>query len=412
MTGQELLDLMAFADSRYIEEADTVPEKKRAWKKWGVLAACLCLVLGTVFAAGDHFPGAPLPAETTPPGETLPANATASAETAGCVPELPNYYSLEEFVFAQRTGELEQWLPNQTYFYLLEKSFPDYRFHMVEVTRQDISFTYVPDVPYSFYTPNTGILVRIEFGKQEDSLDKLAEQLGISRTPEGHLYVKEHRQVYFIAENCRVSVQVPEAMNDYNTLKSYCSLKAVFFADFEIPENYYTQTEAHTQEELYVMIPSQKEYIQFLETQDDPVLTLEALQQLGSFESFTRVYNAERACAVYRYILKDAQGNLLFLFIEPPYFADFYETPSVELLEGSDLRHIPEEDFVHLRHNGFVFHYNHGKLYQIDWEQNGRKFSLGLASAKDLGDLSIEETNLMGRLLMGTAELPVLPGIP
>lgn len=49
MRGNELLDKMELIDPTYVEAADVRSKKKRAWLKWGAMAACLCLIVfGTV----------------------------------------------------------------------------------------------------------------------------------------------------------------------------------------------------------------------------------------------------------------------------------------------------------------------------------------------------------------------------
>ncbi len=49
MKGNELLDKMELVDPTFIEDADRIPvAKKKAHVKWGVMAACICLLMGTV----------------------------------------------------------------------------------------------------------------------------------------------------------------------------------------------------------------------------------------------------------------------------------------------------------------------------------------------------------------------------
>ena len=49
MKGNELLDKMELVDPTFIEDADRIPVvKKKAHVKWGVIAACICLLMGTV----------------------------------------------------------------------------------------------------------------------------------------------------------------------------------------------------------------------------------------------------------------------------------------------------------------------------------------------------------------------------
>lgn len=49
MRGNELLDKMELINPAYVEAADNNSKnKKKAWVKWGAMAACLCLVIGTI----------------------------------------------------------------------------------------------------------------------------------------------------------------------------------------------------------------------------------------------------------------------------------------------------------------------------------------------------------------------------
>lgn len=49
MRGNEFLDKMELIDPAYVEAADAVSKiKKKAWPKWGAIAACLCLVIGAI----------------------------------------------------------------------------------------------------------------------------------------------------------------------------------------------------------------------------------------------------------------------------------------------------------------------------------------------------------------------------
>lgn len=49
MRGKEFLDKMDLIDPAYVEAADTKPKRKNnTWIKWCAMAACLCLIIGTV----------------------------------------------------------------------------------------------------------------------------------------------------------------------------------------------------------------------------------------------------------------------------------------------------------------------------------------------------------------------------
>ena len=51
MRGNEFLDKMDLIDPSFVEAADAVPNvKKKRYIKWGAIAACLCLLMGSVTA--------------------------------------------------------------------------------------------------------------------------------------------------------------------------------------------------------------------------------------------------------------------------------------------------------------------------------------------------------------------------
>lgn len=74
MRGTELLDKMELVDPAYVAEADLPMKKKRHWKVWGSLAACLCVAAGAVVlwggAGNQPVPGPVPPAPVVQPPET------------------------------------------------------------------------------------------------------------------------------------------------------------------------------------------------------------------------------------------------------------------------------------------------------------------------------------------------------
>ena len=48
MNGKELLEALSYIDEELLAEAD-LPARQNGWRRWGALAACLCiLILGTI----------------------------------------------------------------------------------------------------------------------------------------------------------------------------------------------------------------------------------------------------------------------------------------------------------------------------------------------------------------------------
>lgn len=57
MRGSELLDKMELVDPAYVEAAGATPPavKRRGWVKWGAVAACLCVLIGTGALAAEAY---------------------------------------------------------------------------------------------------------------------------------------------------------------------------------------------------------------------------------------------------------------------------------------------------------------------------------------------------------------------
>ena len=66
MRKEEFADLFGDIHEDYIQEAETARVKKSAWRKWGTMAACLCLILAAA-AAAHHFLPQTLPVHQEPP---------------------------------------------------------------------------------------------------------------------------------------------------------------------------------------------------------------------------------------------------------------------------------------------------------------------------------------------------------
>ena len=50
MRGREMLDTIEHLNPAYIEAAAEKPKAKKAgWRKWGAMAACLCLVIELLY---------------------------------------------------------------------------------------------------------------------------------------------------------------------------------------------------------------------------------------------------------------------------------------------------------------------------------------------------------------------------
>ena len=430
MNGQQLLDAIALADPAYIEAAEALPAPKQtaparksaAPVRLLALAACLCLVIGVAGVILTNPPfvhvgpteptrttGTPVqtaPTGTTaPPPQTAPAGTTAPSGTAAAR-AWPRFQSVEELVEAALAGELGREIPGLEYFYAPAVEFPGYCLRHIEVSEWYICYWYVPiGCSDPDWLVRDGIRVVYSF---KGTMEGIAKQYGLERTPEGHLYHPKESWIAFAVGDSRMTIEVPDSMNDYALLKTFCTARRV-----EIPGG----AALGKRELLFLRISDPAEYEVFLKGQDDSFVSYEEVSCFGEFAEFCRSWQEGTDSLMYVYYLKDTSGELLWLSMEQPYEWDDSRFPRLPVPESPDLRTCGTEETAILEYNGLEYLYAGGKLSSISWEQDGFEFRLKTLSSfdfrsqdrKELGDLPIDSTTLLGQLLMGTVEVPVLP---
>lgn len=413
MNPQQLLDAIAWADPAYIEAAEALPAPKQAAParklpapvRWLALAACLCLMIvgaGVILTRPPFMYVAPMPEQTLPPVTTAPSG-TAAARI------WPRFQSEEELVEAALAGELGREIPGLEYFYAPAAEFPGYCLRHIEVSEWYIRYWYIPiGCSDPDWLIRDGIAVDYLLGQVEDAMGGLADQFDLERTPEGYLYHPEQGWIAFEAGSSRMTIEVPDSMNDYELLKTFCTARRV-----EIPGG----AALGKRELLFLRISDPAEYGAFAKEQDNSFVSYEEVSRFGEFAEFCRSWQQETDSIQYTYYLKDTSGELLWLSIGQPYEWDDSRFPRLPAPGSPDLRTCGIEETAILAHNGLEYTYSGGKLSSISWEQGGFAFNLKTLSSfhfwspdqKELGDLPIDSTTLLGQLLMGTAEAPVLP---
>ena len=73
MTKEALFEALNDLDGAHITQAEAVPPKKRGWRAWAGLAACLVLAVGVLFWPGGLLTEHPPAAENPPATEDSPA---------------------------------------------------------------------------------------------------------------------------------------------------------------------------------------------------------------------------------------------------------------------------------------------------------------------------------------------------
>lgn len=100
MRGSEFLDKMELIDPVYVDAAVHPPKKEKPWIKWCVMAACLCLIVGTI-AAHQHFLSGPqLPEIILSEKSTVQVSYGYEEGTVGASKDSIAYLSEEE-LFSQ-----------------------------------------------------------------------------------------------------------------------------------------------------------------------------------------------------------------------------------------------------------------------------------------------------------------------
>lgn len=108
MRGNEFLDKMGLVDPAYVEAADTEPKrKKRAWMKWAVAAACLCLIAAVAlpyfFPKKAYNVEAPIGMEE--PSPSAEERPSAPGEPSPSMEEIPSASGEADAAFAGKTSE-------------------------------------------------------------------------------------------------------------------------------------------------------------------------------------------------------------------------------------------------------------------------------------------------------------------
>lgn len=108
-----------------------------------------------------------------------------------------------------------------------------YELLTIEVSQFSILYYYIPST-----VSRDGALVdrdrdiviavrRSEYVDQEDPLQPLIDQSGITPNEDGYLYDKIRREITFAYGDVWVSVTAPESFQDYQAIKALCSVETV-----------------------------------------------------------------------------------------------------------------------------------------------------------------------------------------
>jgi len=103
----------------------------------------------------------------------------------------------------------------------------------IEVTKVSIFYYYTPltvsrSDGFVDYDRDYVVTVRrSEYVNKSDPLQPLIDQLNLTPDEDGFLYDSKNREITFAYENVWVSIRVPDGVNNYQKIKSLCSVKTL-----------------------------------------------------------------------------------------------------------------------------------------------------------------------------------------
>lgn len=103
----------------------------------------------------------------------------------------------------------------------------------IEVTKVSIFYYYTPltvsraDGFVDYDRDYVVTVRRSEYVNKSNPLQPLIDQLNLTPDEDGFLYDSKHREMTFAYENVWVSIRVPDGVNNYQKIKSLCSVKTL-----------------------------------------------------------------------------------------------------------------------------------------------------------------------------------------
>ena len=103
----------------------------------------------------------------------------------------------------------------------------------IQVTKTSVFYYYTPltvsrtDGFVDYDRDYVVTVRRSEYVNKSDPLQPLIDQLNLTPDEDGFIYDSEHRAVIFAYEDVWVSIRAPKGVNDYQTIKSLCSVKTL-----------------------------------------------------------------------------------------------------------------------------------------------------------------------------------------
>lgn len=156
-------------------------------------------------------------------------------ETGENEPAMPQFSSVDELVSAvqaerastlksalAQSGELE----SLSYLYAPSNIIAGYFLYHIEVTPDYVILNMPHEEAVEPYV-EWECVIFTQYRKEEVTLHSICDRYGLTPNEDGWAYDNESRQVFYELDGTVISIQVPEYMNDYDTIYGLCEMEKI-----------------------------------------------------------------------------------------------------------------------------------------------------------------------------------------
>lgn len=240
------------------------------------------------------------------------------------------FYSVEEIPVAVQKERQAKDKDHMAQTHALEKlsvlyapanEIAGYELWSIDVSRNRVCYRYVPEGEGQGYVEMDRELRITLYRNAEASLDKLCAQFGVVPDETGFAYCAERRMMLFEREGMAISIEAPEHMNDYDTIRGLCEMQRVSIPWIKGDRG----TEASETDDFYVDVELCKE-MPIFSSVDEVISTVQserqselksALAQSGELESLSMLYVPANAITGFRLHSVEVTPDRVFSYYVP-----------------------------------------------------------------------------------------------
>lgn len=146
------------------------------------------------------------------------------------------FFTVEEMTEAVRTerqakvkdimAQINE-LETLSVIYAPKNEMAGYELQFIEVKPNRVFYRYAPVFSEQAESTLGNEIIITLYRNEEASFDALCDQHGITPDEDGFAYREERGKMYFEQDGMAICVEVPEHMNDYDTIRSLCEMEKI-----------------------------------------------------------------------------------------------------------------------------------------------------------------------------------------